>query len=189
MVIREKRLVSLMKDAYKAGGYTVAVRENGKTVISASRWAVETDNASVPREALSMMALHMGFLPESGEAYRIYKGHKEADVQSEILTSAVEFITGLETLRLEARSGETGIMKTILTYNGYSVWQQTQNGHILLVDPALELLLYKKDDICRVGGALYGADGESSVYILCQPEADYRKSLDHLAEITWPTVI
>lgn len=30
MVIREKALARLMKDAYKGGGYTVAVRKNGK---------------------------------------------------------------------------------------------------------------------------------------------------------------
>lgn len=33
MVIKEKELARLMKDAYRGGGYTVAVRGNGKTVI------------------------------------------------------------------------------------------------------------------------------------------------------------
>ena len=33
MVIKEKELARLMKDAYRGDGYTVAVRGNGKTVI------------------------------------------------------------------------------------------------------------------------------------------------------------
>lgn len=73
MVIKEKELARLMKDAYRGGGYTVAVRGNGKTVICTNAWAVEIDDASLPREALSMMALHMGFLPEPDEAFTIYK--------------------------------------------------------------------------------------------------------------------
>ena len=55
MVIKEKELARLMKDAYRGGGYTVAVRGNGKTVICANAWAVEIDDASLPREALSMI--------------------------------------------------------------------------------------------------------------------------------------
>ena len=46
MVIKEKELARLMKDAYRGGGYTVAVRGNGKTVICANAWAVEIDDAS-----------------------------------------------------------------------------------------------------------------------------------------------
>lgn len=46
MVIKEKELARLMKDAYRGGGYTVAVRGNGKTVIYANAWAVEIDDAT-----------------------------------------------------------------------------------------------------------------------------------------------
>lgn len=84
MVIREKALVREMKEAYKRGGYTVLVRPNGRTVICSPYWSVEIDNHEVPREALSLMALHMGFLPESGDAYKIYKGDKTPAVQEEV---------------------------------------------------------------------------------------------------------
>lgn len=104
MVIKEKELARLMKDAYRGGGYTVAVRGNGKTVICTNAWAVEVDNASLPREALSMMALHMGFLPEPDEAFTIYKGNKEPTVQTKDFNVAVQCITQLDALLEEAEA-------------------------------------------------------------------------------------
>lgn len=131
MVIKEKELARLMKDAYRGGGYTVAVRGNGKTVICTNAWAVEIDDASLPREALSMMALHMGFLPEPDEAFTIYKGNKEPTVQTKDFDVAVQCITQLDALLKEAEARKARVRKTVLTYNGYSIWQQG-NGNILL---------------------------------------------------------
>ena len=170
MVIREKALARLMKDAYKGGGYTVAVRKNGKTAIITSSWAVEVDNACLPREAISMMALHMGFLPEPGDAFTIYKGSKEPEVQT----------------KGECEAEQAQIRKTVLTYNGYNVWQQ-RNGAILLIDPDREQLLYKKDNVLSVGTAFFACDAESRVYIIRQEEPQI-SVLKHLALVTWPTV-
>lgn len=148
MVIKEKELARLMKDAYRGGGYTVAVRGNGKTVICTNAWAVEIDDASLPREALSMMALHMGFLPEPDEAFTIYKGNKEPTVQTKDFDVAVQCITQLDALLKEAEARKARVRKTVLTYNGYSIWQQG-NGNILLIDPAREQLLYHDKVLCK----------------------------------------
>ena len=186
MVIKEKELARLMKDAYRGGGYTVAVRGNGKTVICTNAWAVEVDNASLPREALSMMALHMGFLPEPDEAFTIYKGNKEPTVQTKDFNVAVQCITQLDALLEEAEARKTRVRKTVLTYNGYSIWQQG-SGSILLIDPVREQLLYKKDNVLSVGTTIFAGDSESRVYIICQPKPEIR-ILQSMAEVSWPTV-
>lgn len=186
MVIKEKELARLMKDAYRGGGYTVAVRGNGKTVICTNAWGVEIDNASLPREALSMMVLHMGFLPEPDEAFTIYKGNKEPTVQTKDFDVAVQCITQLDALLEEAEARKNRVRKTVLTYNGYSIWQQG-NGNILLIDPHREQLLYKKDDVLSVGTAFFTSDAESRVYIIRQKEPQI-SALKHLTLVTWPTV-
>ena len=186
MVIREKALARLMKDAYKGGGYTVAVRKNGKTAIITSSWAVEVDNACLPREAISMMALHMGFLPEPGDAFTIYKGSKEPEVQTKDIEVATEGLAQLDCLLGECEAEQAQIRKTVLTYNGYNVWQQ-RNGAILLIDPDREQLLYKKDNVLSAGTAFFACDAESRVYIIRQEEPQI-SVLKHLALVTWPTV-
>lgn len=186
MVIREKELARLMKDAYKRGGYNVAVRNNGKTVIFTDDWMVETDNAKLPREALSILVLHMGFCPETEEAYKIYKGGSEPEVQTKLYQSAEAYIEQMDILREEAKARSTTVCKTVMTYNGYNIWQR-DNGGILLIDPGHERLLYKKDDVLYVGTSIYAGDAESRVYITCQPEPEI-SSLKHLAAVKWPTV-
>ena len=123
MVIKEKELARLMKDAYRGGGYTVAVRGNGKTVICTNAWAVEIDDASLPREALSMMALHMGFLPEPDEAFTIYKGNKEPTVQTKDFDVAVQCITQLDAL-LEKLAEEGKDASFIALYYGEDVTEE-----------------------------------------------------------------
>lgn len=183
MVARENALVREMKKAYKGGGYTVAVYEGGKTMICADCWAVEFAGDSVPREALSLLALHMGFLPAEGEAYKIYAGDKEPTVQDTVFETAVSFIAEFEARKMD--SVPETVRKTVLTYDGRAVWQKS-GGDIMLVDPALEKILYKRTNVRAVGNALFDSDAESTVCVLCgSGPAD---DLSRLASVKWPTV-
>lgn len=187
MVIREKTLVSAMKAAYKRGGYTVLVRRTGKTVICYSTWAVEIDNHEVPREARSLMVLHMGFLPEPGDAYNVYKGDKEPVVQEEEFDMAAEWVDLLDAAYREREEKSLPIKKTVLTYSGYNIWQEKDTRRIILIDPECERILYKIDPACMIQEALCVADAVSRVYILKAPQIAEDKML-HLAEKEWATV-
>lgn len=77
MVIGENSLVREMKEAFKGGGYTIICRPGEATVIMCPYWAVEINDENLPREVLSLLALHMGYLPKEGEAYKIMKAGQE----------------------------------------------------------------------------------------------------------------
>ena len=187
MVIREKALVREMKEAYKRGGYTVLVRSTGKTVICSPYWAVEIDNHEVPREALSLMALHMGFLPEPGDAYKIYKGDKTPAVQEEVFEVAAEWVNMLDEVYRMREERSLAVKKTVLTYSGYNIWQEDKTRRILLIHPEYERILYKIDPACMIQEALCVADTVSRAYILTAPQIAEDKML-HLAEKEWATV-
>lgn len=190
MVIREKALVREMKEAYKHGGYTVLIRRTGKMVIyktSPTSWAVEIDSHEVPREALSLMALHMGFLPEPGDAYKIYKGDKTPAVQEEVFEVAAEWVNALSLAYSEREDRMLAIKKTVLTYSGYNIWQEDKTRRILLIHPEYERILYKIDPACMIGEALCVADTVSRVFIVTAPQIAEDKML-HLAQQEWATV-
>lgn len=190
MVIREKALVREMKEAYKHGGYNVLVRKTGRTVIyktSPLSWAVEIDNHELPREALSLMALHMGFLPELGDAYKIYKGDKTPAVQEEVFEVAAEWVDQLNGHLMIQEEKPLSVKKTVLTYNGYNIWQQDKTRNILLIHPEYERILYKKESVTMIGEAICAADQVSRVYILTAPQIAEDKML-HIAQQEWATV-
>lgn len=186
MVIREKALVAEMKESYKGGGYTVAAMHNGKTIILCDDWAVQIDDAEVPREALSLMCLHMGFLPEDGDAFTVYKGDKQPIVQRELYENTVHEFEAMERMQ---EDGPSSILKTVLTYNGYSVWQRTADNHVHLVDRDYESILYKIDSVMMVGNALYAGDAVSKVYIVCDDGMGSPAQLEHMGKTRWTTVI
>lgn len=187
MVIREKALLSQMKEAYKGGGYTVIAMNNGKTAILCNAWAVEVDNANVPREALSLMALHMGFLPEEGEAYKILKGDKEPQVQKELFETAMSRVDYLEGLAEKAGKNlsAVGVKKTMLTFDRMNVWQNTGDMSVVLIDPAFESILYKKEDVILADHALYKKGAMSCAWVFCETDDGHGDQLKHLGRMQW----
>lgn len=186
MVIDEKALVRELKAAYKGGGYNVILRPGGRTVLCCAAWAVEIDNENLPREVLSVLALHMGYLPEEGEAYKIMKGAKEPTVQKMIFDTAMEPIRKLEGAVTDASiSVPVTVKKTMLTFDGWNVWQKTGNNGILLVDPAYEMILRKLDEVIAVGDAIYKEGSISKAYIMRGTAAMYENQLNYLGQVPW----
>ena len=186
MVISEKALVQGMKNAFKAGGYNVICRNGERTVIMCPSWAVEIDNDNMPREVLSLLALHMGYLPESGDACKILKADKEATVQTMLFEDAM--ITIRKSLELPLGSGGTPrvtVKKTTLTLDGYNVWQKTGNQGIVLVAPEHERILRKREDAAVAGRALYKEGEASRAWIFCYEDARLESQLNHLGQILW----
>ena len=186
MVIAEKPLVRELKEAYKGGGYNVIVRPGGRTVLCCAAWAVEIDNENLPREVLSVLALHMGYLPEEGEAYKIMKGAKEPTVQKMIFDTAMEPIRKLENAVADAGAATpVAVRKTVLTFDGWNVWQKTGNKGIVLVDPAYEMILRKLEEVIAVGDAIYKEGAISKAWIMRGTNAMYENQLNYLGQVPW----
>lgn len=186
MVIREQSLVREMKEAFKSGGYTVICRPGGTTVIMYSYWAVEINNENLPREVLSLLALHMGYLPKEGEAYRIMKADKEPTVQKMLFETAISPVCTLEIKVAEAQDTiPVEVKKALLTFNGCNVWQKTGNNGIVLIDPQYESILRKKDDVIMAGDAIYKEGEVSKVYVMRVNDAEHENQLNHLGQIPW----
>ena len=155
MVVSEKALVARMKEAYKTGGYTVAVN-NFRHIIIGGTWAVEMDSKNLPRDVVGLMAVHMGFLPVSGEAYKITKTKEGPYVQDMIYKDAMAIVESMAGSPVAVH-----ITKTALTLEGCNVWQQDIGTAVHRIRTDLEELFRKKEDV-RLAGHTFQAAGEIS---------------------------
>lgn len=186
MVIRERSLVREIKEAYKGGGYTVICRDEETTVIMCTHWMVEINDENLPREVLSLLALHMGYLPKEGEAYKIMKADKEPTVQKMMFEQALLMVRKLELpLMHQKESPKVEVKKTLLTFDGYNVWQKTGNNGIVLIDPEYESILRKKDDVIMAGDAIYKEGEVSKAYVMRVNDTAHENQLNHLGQIPW----
>lgn len=187
MVINEKALIAQMKEAYNKGGYVVARRDDTH-IIQCNFWAVEIDNDNLPREAISLMALHMGFLPEEDCAYRITKTKEGPSVQHMLIDTALSNVRKFENEMDAVAYVPVMMRKTIVTYEGCSVWQKQGNCGVFLIDPKYESILRKKQEARIVSGALY-AEGEiSKVYIMRVDKSPDDPEIVHLSQTRWTVV-
>ena len=186
MVISEKTLVRELKEAYKRSGYIIITRPGGRTAFWVPSWTVEIENDNLPREVLALLALHMGYLPEAGRAYKIMRGKDEATVQTMLFETAIIPIRNLEgAVALAADTVPVPVRKTVLTFDGWNIWQKTGNNGILLVDPAYEQLMRKLEDVTVAGEYLYKEGEISKVYIHQGKEPRFENQLNHLGQIPW----
>lgn len=155
MVIDEKALLNRVKEAYKTGGYTVAVNED-RHIITGGTWAVELDSDNLPRDLMGLMAVHMGFLPKPGAAYKITKTKAGPYVQHMIYEDAVKTVEALNAYPVAA-----GVTKTTLTMDGCNVWQSDVGTNVHLIRPDLEELFRKVEDV-QLAGHVFRCTGEIS---------------------------
>lgn len=186
MVINEKTLVREMKEAFKGGGYTVICREEETTMILCPYWAVQINNENLPREVLSLLALHMGYLPKEGEAYKIMKADKEPTVQKMLFETALIMIRKLEQPMLHQNVAPlVDVKKTLLTFDGCNVWQKTGNQGIILMNPEYESILRKKDAVIMAGNAIHKEGEVSRAWVFRVEESKWENQINHLSQIPW----
>ena len=70
MIFNEKGLICAMKSAYKDDGYTVAATDNG-LIITAEMWGVHLNDKAIPNTVKSLIVLHAGKIPETGNAISV----------------------------------------------------------------------------------------------------------------------
>lgn len=120
MVINEKALTRLMKEAYKASGYTVAMGqlESGGTylLIATQLWAVEIERKNVPGSVIGLIAEHLKDIPTIGEAFQVKKGENSAVLYSMVDGCPNEFA-----------EEQNLVHRTRLMFGGLDVWQMEEN--------------------------------------------------------------
>jgi hypothetical protein len=184
MVVNEKALVRQLKSGYKGGGYSVLVRPDDTWVFKTGEWVVTIEGQrNVPNEVLSLIVLHMGYLPGRETSHRILKGQNGPIAQEEIYAVANEGVEMLEELR-EAK-GNAEVKRTKLMLGSCQLWQRTEDLGMLMINPELEQLLERKQEILAVGGTIC-AEGEiSRVYIVQMANVGEKAHLEHLSQMQW----
>ena len=186
MVIHEKALVRDMKEAYKGWGYTVLRLPWNRWVFYSRAWAVAIEGQNnVPNALLSLIVLHMGYLPETETAYRIYKTDTGPAVQQEVYETALESFRALELQRHETDEAPVRILRTKLMLGRCRVWQQEKDLGIALIDPTFESILEDKKNVRRVGEAIYAGGAISCVYIMRVKNDANKAQLAHLEQMQW----
>lgn len=182
MVIREKALVSQLKKDYSGAGYHVAVPEEGEMILTGNGWAVKLEGGNTPREVLSLIVKHMGFLPGCGTAWLISKGKKEPLVQKELpgIVLELEPVAGME-----KAEGGRAVNRTGLSFMGRRVWQCTDGLKILLMEPGRESLLDDFESVTAAGCGLYKEGKTSAVYIRTEADGLHPEQLKHLEAMQW----
>lgn len=160
MVIDEKALLARVKDAYKTGGYTVAVNED-RHIITGGTWAVELDSDNLPRDLMGLMVVHMGFMPKPGTAYKITKTKAGPYVQHMMPEDAAKTVEAMD-----AYPVAVGVTKTTLTMDGCNIWQPDIGTNVHLIRPDLEELFRKAGDVRLVGHTFRALGNISRVWVM-----------------------
>lgn len=185
MVVNEKALVRQLKSGYKGSGYSVMVRPDDTWVFKTGEWVVTIEGQrNVPNEVLSLIVLHMGYLPERETSHKIFKGQHGPIAQEEIYELANEGVVMLEELR-KAKTGNESVKRTKLMLGSCQLWQKTDDLKILMINPELEQLLERKQEIQAVGGTICAVGEISCVYIVQTAHMGEKAHLEHLSQMQW----
>lgn len=182
MVVNEKGLLELMKDAFKKKntGYKVAARipedDDEELILSGPGWTAFITRENAPRKVLALIVEHLGDLPREEEAFQV----KDKDVQTEIYDVAVpkpaKPVAGAE------------VRRTSLTYSGYQIWQRTDNCDVFMLSPKLESVMdsYNREVLLTEDGMFYVEGVASRLYLLpLQVKQEDLPALRHLAKMKW----
>lgn len=184
MIINEKGLIKIMKEAYKGYGYSIAVTDdvagNESVIIITKECIVVGDKKKMPRKVLGLIVEHMGDLPVSGEAYQLRKGHPQTEIFDAATATLKEIHADNKPL--------TVVKRTDLTLGGYRLWQRKDDLKIFKIDPVLEDILDISRGIHRSVGdeLLMMEDKESRAYVHFEkPDQKGGAWLDHLSQMQW----
>lgn len=176
-MLNEKELARLMKNAWKAGGYTVleyGVGDLRRFLLSGGTWMVVCNAAQMPAKARGLLAEHMGFLPK-GAAFLVRKDFPVQDlVDSVPMSDYSAIIAGVhEVLR-----------PTRLTLDGMRVWQN-EAGEVMLFNEELTGLICTHNiEICRSGNNMVADIGSEFAAIHAEPEQAH-PGTEELEKIAW----
>lgn len=88
-MIYEKGLLKAMKELYKSCGYSVA-NEHGTLWIVSDSWYVGLRGNCISNDVKSLIVLHFGVMPGSGQAMKVHKGEDPQIVTVAVLLAEVQ---------------------------------------------------------------------------------------------------
>ena len=183
MVVSEKGLVELMKDAFKkkSTGYKVACRMTEQNeceiIVAGPGWTAIIERENTPRKVLALIVEHLGDLPMPGQAFQV----QDKQTQAEIFEMAVPELPFMLATKEQ-------IARTQLTYKGCRVWQRSDNLNVHLVGEKMEALLanYNVPLTIAENGMFYTCGIASRVYVSRVPVMrNEETALEHLAKTRW----
>lgn len=184
MIVNEKGLLKIMKEAHKSYGYSVAATNDAigveSIIIITQKCVVVGDKKNMPRKVLALIVEHMGELPHCGEAFQI----KKNEPQTEIFDAATQTLKDMHSENKSLRV----IKRTDLTLGGYRLWQRKEDLKMFKLDPVLENVLEISRGIHRIVGddVLMMVDKESRAYVYFEkPDKNGSAGLDHLSQMQW----
>lgn len=123
-----------------------------------------------------MIVEHVGDLPAEDKAFQV----QDTKAQTEIYSMAVpELGTPVE---------EAAVKWTQLQYNGYQIWQRTDNHNVFMMAPKNEDMLdhYNRPVTVAENGMFYAEGTVSQLYLKPLPVMQNDlTALHHLAKLQW----
>lgn len=186
MVVNESALLKQMQNAYKSGGYHVAVGDlphPGCFMIApyGYAWCVIIDRLRVPWSVLGLIVKHIGKIPEKDEAYLVHKD----SVQEEVFEVAAK---PAQLAEQRSRTVTLSALKhTKLIYADRNVWQRCIDQEIVLVNPEYEdIAVLKEAQAQMVDNLLYAKGQHSKVFIGRVAPGEHEKDMiTHLSLVRW----
>ena len=182
MVIDEKALLAVMRDAFKkkSTGYKAAARltENGEEelILSAPGWSAIVTRENAPRKVMGLVVEHVGDLPRPGEAYQVQDKNVQAEIFSVAVPAPAELVEG------------AAVKRTNLTYSGYQIWQRTDNLNVFMIPTKFEDMMDNYNRAVRLteNGMFYVEGVSSRLYFLpLKAMENDVPALRHLAKMRW----
>ena len=182
MIINEKSLCTVMKDAFKkrSTGYKVAAQYgNGaeqEFVLVAPGWTVVLNRDNAPRKVMGLIVEHLGDLPQVDRAFHVQDEQTQTEIFDMAIPEKPELLPGVD------------VRRTQLNWCGYQIWQRTDNLEVFAVSAKLEDLLDNFNVPVRltVQGQLYAEGTASKLYFSpMQLMQDKMPALHHLSQMQW----
>ena len=182
MVIDEKGLRAAMEGAFKkkSTGYKVAARttEDGdqELILSAAGWTAFVNRENTPRKVMGLIVEHVGDLPQTGTAFQVQDKNVQAEVFSMAVPSPAQLVAGAQ------------VRRTNLTYNGYQIWQRTDDLEVFMLSTKFEDMMdnYNRKVWLTEDGMFYVEGVASRLYVLpLQVQQNELPALHHLAKLKW----
>lgn len=182
MVINEKALLAQMKEAYKGGGYTVAV-VGDYMMFTNGIWVAIIERDNVPSELLGLLAQHIRDIPDAGQAYTVMKTRGDTIAQTRIINEAIQPWTHMTQRKQEGAGGK--MKRTSLTLQGMLLWQEVDGDSLYMIDPRYAALFRPGMEQVRLGNGIY-AEGEiSQLWVLRNVEGALEDPLEYLRQFRW----
>ena len=173
-MIEERALCAAMKAAWKWAGYEVYAAED-TLVITTDEMGVEMSRRNVSRKVLSLLALHLGEIPD-GTAYSVRKD----DVQQEMLDVAMSHWDGV---RNRVDGAERRVLRrTPMSWKHRGVWQEEGTGTVHTFDEDLANIIVAEPDGIEIADGLMLCDDGGGLAVVYPAEGVMAEAVRNLLE-------